>query len=231
MRYVINTWNEALGTRLPATMAAEIDEFEAQMELRKQEKIEEKVFAELRLRGLTKGPDTEFDAPGMQRIKIPYGKVTAEQIEMLADCAEEYSNGVLHITTRQDVQLHFVDIEDTPDLHRRLAAVGITTREACGNSVRNVTGCPFAGICSHEAFDISPYARAEMRFLLGHRDVQDFGRKFKIAFSGCADDALGCGRAMMHDLGFVAATRDVDGETRRGFRVVVGGGLGRGPHV
>ena len=254
----MTTWKHSLSSQIPPNVAEEIDTFESQIELRKQGKLEEKVFAELRLRrgvygqrydngkrhdgektqeiayprrGLLKGPETQWDAPGMQRIKIPFGKLTAEQLEVLADCAEEYSNGVLHVTTRQDIQLHFVDIEDTPDLHRRLAAVGITTREACGNSVRNVTGCPFAGICGHEAFDISPYARAEMRFLLGHRDVQDFGRKFKIAFSGCADDALGCGRAMMHDLGFIAATREVDGEERRGFRIVVGGGLGPVPHV
>jgi sulfite reductase (ferredoxin) len=250
------TWKEALAARIPPAMAEEIDIYENQMELRKQRKIEEKVFAELRLRrgaygqrydngkrydgvqtqeipyprrGLTKGPDTEFDAPGMQRIKIPYGRVTATQLEVLADCAEEYSNGVLHITTRQDIQLHFIDIEDTPNMHRRLAAVGITTREACGNSVRNVTGCPKAGICRTELFDIAPYANAETWFLLGHRDVQDFGRKFKIAYSGCAHE--GCGRAMMHDLGFIAAVREVDGVEERGFRVVVGGGLGPVPHV
>ncbi len=251
-----DSWKDLLGDRIPEGMAEEIDVYENQLELRKQEKLEEKVFAELRLRrgaygqrydngqrydgietqeisfprrGLTKGPETEFDAPGMQRIKIPFGKLSAEQLEVLADCAEEYSNGVLHITTRQDVQLHFIDIEDTPDMHRRLAAVGITTREACGNSVRNVTGCPKAGICRDESFDISPYARAETWFLLGHRDVQDFGRKFKIAYSGCGAD--GCARVMMHDLGFVAAVREVDGVEERGFRVVVGGGLGAVPHV
>ena len=249
-------WKDVLADRIPPQMADEIDLFENQMQLRKQQKLEEKVFAELRLRrgaygqrydngkrydgvqtqeipfprrGLTKGPDTEFEAPGMQRIKIPYGRVTAEQLEVLADCAEEYSNGVLHITTRQDIQLHFVHIEDTPDMHRRLAAVGITTREACGNSVRNVTGCPKAGICADEVFDISPYADAETWFLLGHRDVQDFGRKFKIAYSGCAHD--GCSRAMMHDLGFIAAVRVANGVEERGFKVVIGGGLGPVPHV
>ena len=238
------TWKDVLGAKVPPAMTEEIDEFEAQMGLRKQEKIDEKVFAELRLRrgaygqrydnghrydgtrtqdiafprrGLTKGPDTEFDAPGMQRIKIPFGKVTAEQLEVLADCAEEYSNAILHITTRQDVQLHFVDIEDAPDMHRRLGAVGITTREACGNSVRNVTGCPLAGVCTSEAFDISPYARAEFLFLLGHPDVQDFGRKLKIAYTGCSGE--GCGRAMMHDLAFIAATRTVDGREERCFQI------------
>jgi sulfite reductase (ferredoxin) len=256
MIHIQRSWKDVLAAQMPSSMAEEIDVYENQMQLRKQGKIEEKVFAEIRLRrgaygqrydngkrydgkatqeipyprrGLTKGAETEWDAPGMQRIKIPYGWVTAEQLEVLADCAEEYSNGVLHITTRQDVQLHFIDIEDTPDMHRRLASVGITTREACGNSVRNVTGCPKAGICRDELFDVSPYAKAETWFLLGHRDVQDFGRKFKIAYSGCAHE--GCGRAMMHDLGFIAAVREVDGGQERGFTVVVGGGLGPVPHV
>ena len=160
----------------------------------------------------------------MQRIKIPYGGVSPRQLEVLSELAEEYSDNILHVTTRQDFQLHFVHIEDTPDLMRRLAAVGITTREACGNSVRNVTACPLAGVCKTEAFDVSPYAQALMRFLLGHPDVQDFGRKFKPAFSGCEDEA--CGLVQMHDGGYVARMKD----GKRGFKVVVGGGLGPVPH-
>ena len=104
----------------------------------------------------------------MIRVKIPYGAVTPEQLETMADLAEEYSDGILHVTTRQDIQLHFLHLENSPDLMRRLAAVGITTREACGNSVRNVTGCPLAGVCRTEVFDITPYAQATMQFLLGH---------------------------------------------------------------
>jgi sulfite reductase (ferredoxin) len=252
----VTTWKDQLGDAVPADWGAEIDHFEAQMNLRKQGKIEDRVFAELRLRRgaygqrydnglrhdgeqqaflpfpnpqLTKGPDTLWEAPGMMRIKIPWGGFTASQLDVLADLGEEYSDGILHITTRQDVQLHYVDIEDTPDLMRRLAAVGITTREACGNSVRNVTACPLAGVCPCEAFDTTPYAEASWRFLLGHRDVQDFGRKFKIAFSGCADGA--CGLVSMHDMGFIARTREVDGRIERGFEVQVGGGLGAVPHV
>jgi sulfite reductase (ferredoxin) len=244
------TWKQALEGQIDPGWADEIDLFEGQLELRRQGKLEEKVFAETRLRrgvygqrydngqradGIavrelpyenkpTKGPDTVWDAPGMQRIKIPYGGVSPEQLEVLAALSEEYSDSILHITTRQDVQLHFVHIEDTPDLMRRLAAVGITTREACGNSVRNVTACPLAGVCKTEAFDVSPYASALMHFLLGHPDVQDFGRKFKPAFSGCEHEA--CGLVQLHDAGFVA--RVVDG--KRGFKVVVGGGLGAVPH-
>jgi sulfite reductase (ferredoxin) len=249
------SWKEALGDRIPPDLGREIDIFETQLELRRQGKLEEKVFAETRLRrgmygqrydnghrhdgirtrdleypsgDLTKGPTTIWDAPGMVRIKIPYGGVTPEQLETLADLAEEYSDGILHVTTRQDIQLHFLHLEDSIDLMRRLAAVGITTREACGNSVRNVTGCPLAGVCRTETFDVTPYARATMRFLLGHPDAQDFGRKFKIAFSGCEHEA--CGLVMMHDLGAVARIREVGGREERGFQLWVGGGLGAVPH-
>src|SRR4029077_13200196 len=250
------TWKEALGPAIPEDMGREIDIFETQIELRKKLKIEEKLFAETRLRRgaygqrydngqrhdgektqalvypsgeITKGPATMWDAPGMQRIKIPYGRVTCDQLDALAACAEEYSDRILHVTTRQDFQLHFVHIEDTPDMHRRLSAVGITTREACGNTVRNVTACPQAGVCRTEAFDVAPYAHALTFFLLGHDDTQDFGRKFKVAFSGCKDNA--CGLTNFHDLGAIARTREVDGKTVRGFELVVGGGLGAVPQA
>jgi sulfite reductase (ferredoxin) len=245
------TWKERLGDQVPADLAREIEIFENEIALRKQGKIDEKVFAETRLRRgaygqrydngqrsdglrtrtlaypsgeLTKGPTTLWDAPGMQRIKIPYGGLTPAQLEALADCAEEYSDGILHVTTRQDIQLHYVHIEETPSIFRRLAAVGITTREACGNTVRNVTGCPLAGVCRTETFDVTPYAKACSKFLLGHKDTQSFGRKFKIAFSGCAENA--CGLAMLHDIGLIARTRG----PKRGFEVYVGGGLGSVPN-
>jgi sulfite reductase (ferredoxin) len=248
------TWKQTLGSRVPESWGREIDIFETQIELRKKLKIEEKLFAETRLRRgsygqrydngqrhdgektqnipfpsgpITKGPATMWDAPGMQRIKIPYGRLTNDQLDVLAECAEEYSDRILHVTTRQDIQLHFVHIEDTPDLQRRLAASGITTREACGNTVRNVTQCPYAGVCNTEAFDVTPYANALTFFLLGHDDTQDFGRKFKVAFSGCKDNA--CGVTNFHDLGAIARTRVVDGEIKRGFELVMGGGLGAVP--
>jgi len=248
------TWKDNLGGAVPEAWGREIDIFETQLELRKRGKIEEKLFAETRLRrgaygqrydngqrhdgaatqtltypgdNNTKGPMTLWDAPGMQRIKVPFGRLTTEQLDVLADLAEEYSDQILHVTTRQDFQLHFVHIEDTPDLMRRLAAVGITTREACGNSVRNVTACPYAGVCQTESFDVVPYANAITYFLLGHDDTQNFGRKFKIAFSGCADNP--CGLTNFHDLGAIARTRVVDGEVRRGFELYVGGGLGAVP--
>ncbi|MYH60960.1 MAG: nitrite/sulfite reductase, partial [Caldilineaceae bacterium SB0675_bin_29] len=236
-------------------LAHEIDIFEGQMELMGQGKLDEKVFAETRLRrGVygqrydngqrhdgfesreldfeekerIKGPDTLWHAPGMQRIKVPGGGLTADQLDVLAQVADEYSDGILHVTTRQDFQLHFVHIEDTPDMMRRLASVGITTREACGNSVRNVTCCHLAGVCQTEVFDATPYSEAYAQFLLGHDDVQDFGRKFKPAFSGCEAEA--CGLVMMHDMGYLAQIKEVDGKPKRGFKVFVGGGLGTVPH-
>jgi sulfite reductase (ferredoxin) len=248
-------WKDLLADRMAPPLADEIDIYETQIELRRLGKLDEKIFAETRLRrgvygqrydngqrhdgvatrdlvypsgGLTKGPSTLFDAPGMQRIKIPFGVVDAAQLETLADLAEEYSDSIVHITTRQDFQLHFVHLEDTPTVMRRLAAVGITSREACGNTVRNVTACPRAGVCTDETFDVTPYARALAYYLLGHKDAQDFGRKFKISFSGCADNA--CALAYMHDIGLVAATRGENGTLRRGFTMYVGGGLGSVPY-
>ena len=248
------TWKEKLAGKMVPELAREIDIFEQQMKLRKQGKIDEKVFAETRLRRgiygqrydngqrhdgkrvqklklpaeVVKGPDTLWDAPGMMRIKIPFGGVTPEQLETLADLSEEYADGVAHITTRQDVQFHFVHIDDTPSLMRRLAAVGITSREACGNVVRNVTACPLAGICRDEAFDTTPYAKACSKFMMGHPDTQDFGRKFKIAFSGCQEHP--CGLVTMHDMGAIAKTKIVDGKEKRGFEFYVGGGLGSVPY-
>ena len=252
---VESSWKIKLKDKIPKDLGYEIDTFENQMTLQRQNKLDEKVFAETRLRrgaygqrydngrrhdGIetktldlpapqqVKGPDTLWHAPGMQRIKIPYGGLSVEQLEVLAELALEYSDNILHITTRQDIQLHYVHIDDTPDLMRRLAAVGITTREACGNSVRNVTACPLAGVCHDEPFDVTPYSKALADFLLGHDDVQDFGRKFKIAFSGCEQHA--CGLARMHDLGLIGRIQTVDGHPRRGFTVFVGGGLGTVPH-
>ena len=251
----MSTWKDQLAEQINPVWGEEIDVFETQLEQRRQGKLDEKIFAETRLRrgvygqrydngqrhdgirtqelsypsgSLTKGPETAWDAPGMQRIKIPFGGVTPDQMDVLADLSEEYSDSILHVTTRQDFQLHFVHIDDTPDLMRRLAAAGITTREACGNSVRNVTACPLAGVCRDETFDVTPYAIAISQFLLGHPDVQDFGRKFKIAFSGCRDQA--CGLVSMHDMGLIAVTKNENGKEKRGFECYVGGGLGAVPH-
>src|SRR5580693_2057697 len=255
MKVSNSSWAERLAGKIPEHLAREIDIFETEISLRKQGKIDERLFAETRLRrgiyrqrydngqrnngkevqkmvypsgDLTKGPNTMWDAPGMQRIKIPGGGLNAEQLETLADLSEEYSDGIAHVTTRQDFQLHYVHIEDTPSVMRRLAAANITTREACGNSVRNVTACPYSGVCPDEKFDVTPYSRALSKFLLGHPDTQNFGRKFKHSFSGCSQHA--CGLSSMHDMGMVAVTRTENGKEKRGFEVSVGGGLGAVPY-
>ncbi len=207
---------------LPPDVREEIDIFETELRRVQAGLVDDKVFTEFRLRHGVYGQ--RQDRVQMQRIKIPLGRLTADQLTALADIAEEYAVGVLHVTTRQDFQCHFVDINDTPNLMRRLAAVGITTREACGNVIRNVTCCPHAGTCCDETFDVTPHADAMAYFMLRHSDAQNFGRKFKISYSGCEGHACGLGR--MHDIGAVARIRD----GREGFQVLIGGGLGSLPH-
>ena len=244
-------WKDILKDQISDELNEQIDIFETQIELKRLGKIDDKIFAETRLRkgvygqrydngqrhdgehtrelkypngDKLKGPETVWDAPGMLRIKIPFGGVNPRQLRMLADLSEEYADAVVHITTRQDIQYHFIHIEDTPSIMRRLASVGITTHEACGNVIRNVTACPLAGVCQDETFDVSPYAKAMSAFMLNHPDCQDFGRKFKIAFSGCSEHA--CGIVNMHDLGGIAKTKD----GKNGFEIYVGGGLGAVAH-
>ena len=216
-----NRWN-----RLPESVHTEIDTFETELGRFLDEKMPEKVFLEFRLRHGVYGQ--RQIGVQMLRIKIPLGIVNADQLDVLAEIAEEYSVGIVHITTRQDFQIHYVDILDSPNLMRRLAEAGITTTEACGNTVRNVTACPYAGSCQDEKFDVTPYARAMAYFLLRHPDAQNFGRKFKIAFSGCPERH--CGLARMHDIGAVAKIQDIDGKPTHGFEFWVGGGLGAVPH-
>jgi len=164
----------------------------------------------------------------MVRVKIPYGSLRPEQLEMLGHIAREYSRGWGHITTRQNVQFHFVALERIPAVMRDLGSVGLTTREACGDTVRNVAGCHLAGACPFEVLDISPWAEATFRHFLRHPYAQRLPRKFKINFSGCATD---CGQAMFNDVGVVAVTRvRPDGTTEAGFRVFIAGGLGATPH-
>ncbi|MGH9284215.1 MAG: nitrite/sulfite reductase, partial [Acidimicrobiales bacterium] len=164
----------------------------------------------------------------MVRVKIPYGALTPDQLEALADVADTYSRGWGHITTRQNIQFHFVALERIPDLLRDLARANLTTREACGDTVRNVTGCHLAGACPFEVLDISPWAEATFRHFLRHPYAQRLPRKFKINFSGCVTD---CGQAMFNDIGVIAVSRPrPDGTVEPGFRVFFAGGLGASPH-
>ena len=161
----------------------------------------------------------------MVRIKIPFGGITANQLRRIAELSERYTTGVGHVTTRQDIQLHFAELKDVPAIMRGLAEVGLTTREACANTVRNVTGCHLAGVCQGEVFDITPYAKTVAYHLLRNPLNQSLPRKFKIAFSGCRQD---CALTPIHDIGLLAA-KSVDGTL--GFRMVAGGGLGSAPRI
>lgn len=160
----------------------------------------------------------------MQRIKLPAGVLTAAQIDVLADIADDYARGVLHITTREDVQLHWIDLGKAMDMYERLHAAGITTRGACADSVRNVTGCVHAGILPGEPFDVTPYVFAVNEYFLFHPLNLTLPRKFKIAFASCAAD---CVQAPVNDVAYFPHRRD----GQPGFAVHAGGGLGSQPFL
>ena len=164
----------------------------------------------------------------MIRIKLPFGKVTTKQLLRIADISDEYSNGNLHLTTRQDVQIHYVSLDRTPELWAKLEQDDITLREACGNTVRNITASATAGIDPKEPFDVSPYAQELFKYFLRKPFGQELGRKFKIAFSSNDDDTA---YTFMHDLGFIPRVIIEEGQIVRGFKVLIGGGLGAQPFL
>jgi sulfite reductase beta subunit-like hemoprotein len=199
------------------TVRNEIEQFRAKAALVLSGELSDDEFRSYRLRFGTYGQRQ----PGVQmiRTKIPGGMMTARQLEALADIADEFGGGRGHLTTRQNIQYHFVPLARVPDLMHKLADAGMTTREACFNTVRNVTCCPLAGISAEEAFDVRPYALKVTYAFLRKQLTDNLPRKFKIAFDGCAHD---CMASAIHDIGLHALVRD----GKRGFRMVVGGGLG-----
>ena len=202
----------------------DILELERKIQLFKEGKIDEERFRSLRLARGVYG-QRQFGVQ-MIRIKLPYGKVTSEQLHRIADVSDEYSRGRLHITTRQDIQIHHVSLDRTPELWSQLEKDDITLREACGNAVRNITASETAGIDVNEPFDVSPYAHATFQFFLRNAVCQEMGRKFKISFSGTDDDTA---ISFMHDLGFIAKSKVINGQTIKGFKVMLAGGLGSQP--
>ncbi len=205
---------------------AEIIRFEERVQQLRNGAITEEQFRPFRLKHGTYGQrQAGFQ---MLRVKVAAGVLKPEHLRVLAGIADDFSTGRGHLTTRENVQFHFVKMENVPTAMRRLADAGLTTREACGNTVRNVTSCPVAGICPGEAFDVTPYALGVSRYLLRHPDFHDLPRKFKIAFSGCEDDGA-CAVAGIHDVGLIAQVRGSNGTAHRGFKVLVGGGLGSLP--
>ena len=202
--------------RLSFASEADIDEFANVLGQFERGEITPEQWRVFRLVRGTYGQRQADDAQ-MIRVKIPQGALSAGQLQALADVAEQYSRGFGHITTRQNVQLHFVKLHDVEPAMRRLAEAGLTTREACGNSVRNITACQFAGVSPDEAFDVTPYAEALTRFLLRHPLSSSLPRKFKIAFEGCAADHI---KLTINDIGWRARVQ----HGVRGFRVHIGGG-------
>ena len=207
-------------TRLSFADEADIDEFVATLDRYERGELTPDQWRAFRLVRGTYGQRQSGDAQ-MIRVKIPQGVLDVAQLGALADVAERWSRGFGHVTTRQNLQFHFVKLHDVELAMRRLAEAGLTTREACGNSVRNVTACPYAGVAEEEAFDVTPYAEALTRFLLRHPMSSTLPRKFKIAFEGCPEDHA---VAAINDIGWYARLRGTNGSGVRGFRVTVGGG-------
>ena len=208
---------------IPTAIAEEIETFEVEANRMLSGEIASDLFKPFRLQYGIYGQRQA--GVQMVRIKIPFGGLTSNQLRRVAELAEQYATGVGHVTTRQDIQLHFVELKDVPTIMRGLAEVGLTTREACANTVRNVTACHLAGVCQGEVFDVTPYAKTVALHLLRNPLNQSLPRKFKIAFSGCKHD---CALTPIHDIGLLALRRE-DGTI--GFRMAVGGGLGAAPRI
>lgn len=208
---------------IPPAIAEEIETFEAEALRTLAGEVSNDLFKPFRLQYGIYGQRQ----PGVQmvRVKIPFGGLTGNQLRRIAELANRYATGVGHVTTRQDIQMHFVELKDVPTIMRGLAEVGLTTREACANTVRNVTACHLAGVCAGEVFDVTSYAKTVAYHLLRNPLNQSLPRKFKIALSGCKQD---CALTPIHDVGLLAAKR-ADGVI--GFRMVAGGGLGSLPRM
>ncbi|MGE5859470.1 MAG: HEPN domain-containing protein [Ignavibacteria bacterium] len=202
----------------------EILDLEKKIKLYRDGKIDEEKFRSLRLvRGVYGQRQVGVQ---MVRIKLPFGRLNVNQLLRIADISDEYSTGMLHLTTRQDIQIHFVSLDKTPELWAKLAEDDVTIREACGNTVRNITASSTAGIDPKEPFDVSPYAYEAFRFFLRNPICQELGRKFKVAFSSSDEDSA---YSFIHDVGLIPKVKIDDGKEIRGFKVVIGGGLGAQP--
>ena len=200
----------------------DIIDLERKIKMFREGKIHEEKFRSLRLARGVYGQRQQ--GVQMIRIKLPYGKMTLNQWKKIADVSDEYSTGNLHFTTRQDVQIHFVSLDKTPELWSKLEEDNITLREACGNTVRNITGSPTAGIDPNEPFDVTPYVHATFEYFLRNPVCQEMGRKFKMSFSNTDNDTA---LSYMHDLGFIPKIMD----GKRGFKIMLGGGLGAQPQL
>jgi len=202
----------------------DIIDLEKKIRMFRDGKIHEEKFRSLRLARGVYGQRQK--GVQMVRIKLPFGRLSFKQWKRISDISDEYSTGNLHLTTRQDIQIHFVSLDKTPELWAKLEEDNITLREACGNTVRNITASVTSGIDPQEIFDVTPYADTMFRYLLRNPVCQEMGRKIKIAFSNSDEDTA---LTYMHDLGFIPRIKTENGIEKRGFKVVLGGGLGAQP--
>ncbi len=209
-----------------AIVEKDIIDLEKKIRLFREGKMDSEKFRSLRLARGVYGQRQ----PGVQmvRIKLPYGKMTLAQWKRISFVSDEYSTGNLHLTTRQDIQIHYVSLDRTPEMWTDLEKDDVTIREACGNTVRNITASDMAGIDPEEPFDVTPYAHAMFEYFLRKPLCQEMGRKFKIAFSSSEKDTA---LVFMHDLGAIPRIKILDGKELRGFKIVIGGGLGAQPHL
>jgi sulfite reductase (ferredoxin) len=199
----------------------ETEVFANKVKLFRQGKLSEDDFRRFRLQHGAYGSRLHMDY-SMVRIKVPSGEITPEQIEKIASLSEAFSIGSAHVSTRQNIQLHWVQLEDVSEVMRGLVETGLTTREACGNTIRNVMCSHFAGVCPNEAFDATPYSMAIAKFFLRNPICQNLPRKFKINFACCDQHGL----VRVADIGLVPAVREENSKTTRGFKIYLGGGLG-----
>lgn len=213
-----------IGENVDQLARRDIVELDSKIRRYQQGEINEESFRAFRLtRGIY---GQRQDGVNMIRIKLPFGRLSPSQLRTIAELSERYASGNLHATTRQDIQLHYVKLSNTPQLWADLENNGITLREACGNTIRNLTASPYAGIDPNELFDVSPYANAMFKYFLRNPICQNLGRKFKIAFSSSDSDSA---YTFMHDLGFIPRITYINGKEQRGFKVMLAGGLGAQP--
>jgi sulfite reductase beta subunit-like hemoprotein len=215
--------------KLSAEVEEELQRFQSNIKELRAGTLDPNIFKKFRLNNGVYGIRNETDFH-MIRIKCPHGEITSDQLDVVADVTEKYTRlKRAHVTTRQAIQIHHIHLDNIPIVLRSLNESGLTSREACGNTVRNVTATPFAGLLADEVFDVTPYARAIFNHFLRHPACQNFPRKFKIAFYGGGSEDIAY--TAIHDIGFVAAKRTVNGKEEKGFQVYVGGGLGASPYL
>ena len=199
----------------------EAENFAETVKLFRQGKIDPDMFRRFRLQHGAYGTRMTDDY-AMVRIKVPAGQIYPYQLEKIAQLSEMYSIGSAHFSTRENIQLHWVILEDVSEIMQSLSDVGMTSREACGNTVRNVMCSPLSGVCKDEIFDATPYAMAIAKFMLRNPICQGLPRKFKFNFTCCEK----CGMIRIVDVGLVPQIQEIDGEKRKGFKIFLGGGLG-----